>query len=113
MKILLYLLLGLGVLITIVLVRTLLLKETPAKTAKVELDTSSRADEYAEILARMIRKETISDRYNPDRKKFYEFHELLEELFPHVHKTCEKHVFDGSLLFKWNGKANVSCFPYG
>ena len=106
MKILLYLLFGLGMLITIVLVRTLLLKETPAKTAKVELDTSSRADEYAEILARMIRKETISDRYNPDRKKFYEFHDLLEELFPYVHKTCEKHVFDGSLLFKWNGKGN-------
>ena len=29
---------------------------------------------------------------------------MLEEVFPNVHKECEKHVFDGSLLYKWEGK---------
>ena len=28
-------------------------------------------------------------------------HKTLEELFPLVHKNLEKHVFNGSLLFKW------------
>ena len=104
MKVVLFILLLIVVLIAVVLIRTLTLKETSAKTAKIELDTSARADEYAQTLAKMIRKETISDRYNDDRTKFYEFHELLEELFPNIHNVCEKHVFDGSLLFKWSGK---------
>lgn len=106
MKVVLFILLLIVVLIAVVLIRTLTLKETSAKTAKIELDTSARADEYAQTLAKMIRKETISDRYNDDRAKFYEFHELLEELFPNIHNVCEKHVFDGSLLFKWSGKGN-------
>ena len=106
MKILLYIVIAIVILVLVVLIRTLLLKETPAKTAKVELDTTARADEYARTLAKMIQKETISERYNSDRTKFYEFHELLEELFPYIHKTCEKHVFDGSLLFKWSGQGN-------
>ena len=106
MKVVLFILLLIVVLIAVVLIRTLTLKETSAKTAKIELDTSARADEYAQTLAKMIRKETISDRYNDDRTKFYEFHELLEELFPNIHNVCEKHVFDGSLLFKWSGKGN-------
>ena len=106
MKVVLFIVLALVLLVTVVLLRAVLLKETSAKTAKVELDTSARADEYAEILAKMIRKETISSRYDSDRTKFLEFHELLKELFPNIHATCEKHVFDGSLLFKWSGKGN-------
>lgn len=104
MKILLAVLLLLVLLIAVVLVRALLLKPTPAMTAKVELDASERAVEYGEKLAKMVRKETISSRFDPDRTKFYEFHEILEELFPNIHATCEKHVFNGSLLFKWSGK---------
>ena len=104
MKILLVVLALLVLLVAVVLVRALLLKPTPAMTAKVELDDSERAVEYGEKLAKMVRKETISSRFDPDRTKFYEFHEILEELFPNVHKTCEKHVFNGSLLFKWSGK---------
>ena len=104
MRFVIYILLAILVLIAIVLLRTLLLKPTAAKTAKVELDNSARADEYAKTLAKMVQKETISDRYDMDRTKFLEFHDLLEELFPNLHKTCEKHVFDGSLLFKWPGK---------
>ncbi len=107
MKILFIVLAILVILIAVVLVRAALLKPTAAKTAKVQLDNhSDRAKEYGERLAKMVRKETISSRFDPDRTKFYEFHEILEELFPNVHKTCEKHVFNGSLLFKWSGKGN-------
>ena len=93
-------------LVAIVLLRAVLLKPTAAKTAKVELQEGPRAEKYGKQLAKMVQKETISSRFDEDRTKFLEFHEILEELFPNVHKTCEKHVFNGSLLFKWSGKGN-------
>ena len=93
-------------LIVIVLLRTLLLKPTAAKTVKLELDKSERAVKYGKQLARMVQDETISSRFEQDRSKFDKFHKTLEDLFPNVHNTCEKHVFDGSLLYKWEGKGN-------
>ena len=92
--------------VAIVLLRAVLLKPTAAKSAKVQLDEGPRAEKYGKQLAQMVQKETISSRYEEDRTKFLEFHKILEELFPNVHKTCEKHVFNGSLLFKWSGKGN-------
>lgn len=94
------------VIVGIVLLRAVMLKPTEAKTAKVVLDASERSVAYGKQLAQMIRKETISSRFEADRTKFYEFHTLLEELFPNVHKDCEKHVFNGSLLYKWSGKSS-------
>ena len=94
------------ILAAVVLIRTLSLKPTAAKTANIELDNSHRAREYGRRLSLMIQKETISSRADKDRTKFYEFHEILEDLFPKVHNTCEKHVFDGNLLFHWKGKGN-------
>lgn len=88
----------------VVLIRTLRLKPTPAKMANIELDNSHRAREYGRRLAKLIQKETVSSRNDTDRKKFYEFHKELEELFPKVHKTCEKHEFNGNILFRWKGK---------
>ena len=94
------------VLAAVVLIRALSLKPTPAKTANIELDNSQRAREYGRRLSKLIQKETISARGDTDRAKFYDFHKELETLFPKVHKACEKHEFDGSLLFKWKGKGN-------
>ena len=94
------------VLAAVVLIRALSLKPTPAKTANIELDNSQRAREYGRRLSKLIQKETISARGDTDRTKFYDFHKELETLFPKVHKACEKHEFDGSLLIKWKGKGN-------
>lgn len=94
------------ILVAVVLLRAVLLKPTAAQTAKVQLDESPRAEKYGKQLSKLVQKETISSRFDEDRTKFLEFHELLEEIFPNVHKTCEKHVFNGSLLFKWSGKGN-------
>ena len=105
-----YILIGILFLIllvaAIVLIRTVTLKPTAAKTANVELDNSQRAREYGRRLAKMVQKETISSRANTDLSKFYDFHKELEELFPKVHKNCEKHVFKGNLLFRWKGKGD-------
>ena len=103
MVILWIVLLVLVVLVFIVVGRAVMLKPTAAKTIKLEPETGERAESYGKRLAKMIQQETISSRYEPEREKFYRFHETLEELFPKVHETCEKHVFDGSLLFKWSG----------
>jgi len=92
------------VLAAFVLGRTLLLKPTVAQTTKVQLDKSERAVKYGKELSRLIRVETVSSRFDPDRSKFLDFHKVLEEMFPNVHKACEKNVFNGSLLFKWSGK---------
>ena len=94
---------GLLVLIAVVLVRTITLKPTPAKDAKVPESDPKRAKEYGEKLGEMVRCETISERDQEDRSKFYAYHEVLEKLFPHVFETCEKHVFNGSLLLMWKG----------
>lgn len=99
-----YILLFILLFILFVLIKTALVKPTSAKNAKVKLDESQRSIDYGKQLSKMVQKETISFRDQKDRTKFYEFHEILEELFPLVHKNCEKHVFNGSLLFKWNGK---------
>lgn len=97
---------ALVLLIAIVLIRTITLKPTAAKTVKLEFEKSERAEKYGQQLAKMIQDETISSRFGQDVNKFHKFHETLEELFPNVHKTCEKHEFDGSLLYKWSGASS-------
>lgn len=101
-----YILLFILLFVLFILIKTALIKPTSAYDAKVKLDESERSVEYGKQLAKMVQKETISFRDQEDRTKFYEFHEILEELFPLVHKNCEKHVFNGSLLFKWTGKSS-------
>ena len=103
MKVVIILLLATILLAAFVIAKAMLLKPTSAKTAKIILDESERAANYGKTLSKMVQKETVSSRFEPDRTKFYEFHTLLEELFPVFHKNCEKHVFNGSLLFKWEG----------
>ena len=94
------------VVVAIVLIRALSLKPTEAKEAKIVLDNSGRSVEYGKRLSKLIQKETISYKNQTDISKFLAFHEQLETLFPLLHKTCEKVVLDGSLLFKWSSNGN-------
>ncbi len=59
---------------------------------------------YAEKLATLIRKETISEFYQKDKSKFYEFHDVLRNEFPVVFETCAYENFDGSILLRWKGQ---------
>ena len=93
--------LGVG---AVVVGRAVALRPTQAKTTKIVPEQSDRAAAYGAALSRMVREETVSFRGQEDLIKFYRFHALLEELFPNVHRVCEKHVLDGSLLFKWSGR---------
>ena len=63
-----------------------------------------RQARYADRLRQMIRLDTVSDPENgSDPGVFNTFHELMWELFPHIHEACELKDFHGSLLLKWKG----------
>lgn len=59
---------------------------------------------YEENLSKIIQKETVSEVGQTDLTKFYEFHKLLEKLFPLLWKTAAVEDFDANLLIKWPGK---------
>ena len=65
--------------------------------------SENRAMQYAEILSKLIKVETISSRENKDITKFLGFHEVLRETYPNLFATAECENFDGSLLLKWKG----------
>lgn len=64
----------------------------------------NRSMQYAEILSKLIKVETISSRVSQDITKFLGFHEVLSETYPKLFATAEVENFDGSLLLKWKGK---------
>lgn len=65
--------------------------------------SENRAMQYAEILSKLIKVETISSRENKDITKFLGFHKVLRETFPSFFAAVECEEFDGSLLLKWKG----------
>lgn len=65
--------------------------------------SENRAMQYAEILSKLVKVETISSRDNKDTTKFLEFHKVLRETFPNLFNTVECENFGGSLLLKWKG----------
>ena len=106
--IVLYILLGLiAVLLGICVVRAVQLKPTEAVNAVVPLGSEPEDLAYGEKLATMVQCETISQRGEPNLEKFHAFHQVLADLFPKVHASCERHEFQGSLLYKWPGKGKA------
>ena len=65
---------------------------------------SDRSETYAEILARMIKQETVSEQDTVGGDKFAAFRELLRELFPRLFGACEVRTFHDSLLLLWQGR---------
>ena len=104
----LYIALGLlGALLLLVLAAVIRTLVRPKKVSAWEPKRDpEREQAYAETLAKMVRYETVSQKGEIRREKFLGFHKLLEELFPLVHENLEKIEIDGSLLFRWKGKAD-------
>ena len=71
--------------------RTLMLLPTAAKNAQQPAADDVRARVYGEKLSAMVRMETVSSRFDPDREKFRAFQESLAPLFPHVFESCQAH----------------------
>jgi len=103
----LFAVLGIIILLLIIAVVRALTVKTPTRTVGAGRDgkaDTERGTRYAPRLSRMIQTETVSSRYNADKAKFYAFHKTLEELFPNIHRVCEKNDIGGSLLFCWKGE---------
>lgn len=66
----------------------------------------ARTLNYAQRLSRMIRAETVSRKDDPDKTKFFRFHELLREEFPHIFAVCGYEAFGGSFLLRWKGEGS-------
>lgn len=93
----------------VTVIRASKLKPTPAKSAKMPEVDPDRSMSYAETLSQMIKVETISDRDNFDKTKFYRYHDKLRELFPLVFSELEVIDIDGSLIARWKGKSSDSA----
>lgn len=102
----LYIILGIfaviAVLLIIAVIRTLMIKAPAIGECKTEI-TEEETEIAAKKLGDMVRVPTVSKNEDEDLSDFYKFHEVLEELFPNVHKTFEKNVINGTLLYKWQG----------
>ncbi len=102
-----WIVLGLAALLVLLVlasvVRAALLKPTAAKTASYDVEETPRAHALGERLARLIRIETVSVDGVTDAPKFHTFHKALEEMYPNLHRVCERTVLTGSLLFRWRG----------
>lgn len=100
------LLILLGIIVLLLLtafIHTLLI---PSKTSAYQApEADPRAKELAKKLSLMIQCDTTSHANVYEEEKFLEFHKLLEELFPLVHKNLERTVIDGNLLYYWKGKS--------
>ena len=75
-----------------------------------KLMKEQRTENYAERLSRMIRSETVSSVKENDKTKFYNFHELLRELFPSLFSICAFEDFNGSIMLRWKG-SNPELLP--
>lgn len=64
----------------------------------------TRTSGYAQTLSSLIQIETISRKNQTDRSKFYRFHQLLRQLFPHLFSVCTFEDFDGSFFLHWKGR---------
>lgn len=91
-------------LLTVAVIRTLLLKPTEAKMATMPKVDGNRAKAYAQVLSKMVQKETVSSRFDESREKFIEFQEELKNYFPNVFEKCERFSPGNALVLRLNGK---------
>ena len=92
------------ILLVIALIRTLMM---PSKVSAYKAPAADeRALAYAETLSKMVQCDTPSYDSVRDPERFEAFHQLLEKLFPLVHKHLEKTDIDGNLLFYWKGASH-------
>lgn len=61
-------------------------------------------DTHAKHLSQIISVPTVSIRGQNDKTQIYKLHELFEEIYPNIHRVCERTDIDGALLYRWKGR---------
>lgn len=92
------------VLLCVAVIHTLLIPNKTSTYKSPEVD--DRAIEYADKLSKMIQCKTVSHIGQTDLSEFDKMHKVFEEIFPNIHKHCQKIDLDGNLLYKWSGKSS-------
>ncbi len=96
-----------GILLLLLLVAIINTLLMPSKTSSYKpSENEEEALMLAEKLSKMIQCDTTSHPFVPEIEKFREFHKVLEDLFPLVHKKLERTDIDGNLLYYWKGKSS-------
>ena len=107
----LYVVLGLlGLLIAVLLIRTLCFNPKPQKEISNE-EISFDKEQAIANLQTLVRCKTISynDRAMEDEAEFRKLIDSLPGLYPKVFETCSfRELPDRALLFRWPGKRNAS-----
>ena len=91
-----------GLLLAIVLIRTCRIKAAPPAPCTTEI-AQEEMDTAATKLGAMVRVPCVSKREDEDLTEFYNYHAVLEEHFPLLHKALDKEVLNGTLLYRWKG----------
>ncbi len=105
-RILLAIALGLVILISVVLIKTVRFTSRQLRVDPVSQVAMNEA-QIAEHLAKAIQFRTISnqDPKQFDKKEFLGFSQYLEQVFPKIHSVLKKEVVgDYSLLYTWEGQ---------
>ncbi|MBQ9085287.1 MAG: M20/M25/M40 family metallo-hydrolase [Clostridia bacterium] len=112
MEIVIYILIGLGLLLValsaVILARTLAFKPKPGYAADTEAVDFDR-ERALESLRELIKCRTVSnyDKNLEENEEFERLIALLPALYPNVFRACEfTEMEDRALLFKWKGKAH-------
>lgn len=94
-----------AVLFAICFIRAVKIKKPYPESKYFDEETDGiNSKQHAEHLSKIIQVPTISLLGVKDNTQIYKMHELLEELYPLIHKNLEKIDIDGALLFRWKGK---------
>ena len=98
------------VLLLVAVLRTALMKQ-PAPYVEQETQFDKKLlDNYGAQFGSLIKIPTVSKNEDDDLSMFYKYHEQLEKVFPLCHKTLEKTVLRGTLLYRWKG-TDPSAMP--
>ena len=65
-----------------------------------------KLERYIENFRKLIQVKTISHYTDENMTPFYEFHDVLKNVFPNIFSVCTVEDFDGSLLIRWKGTKN-------
>lgn len=106
-KIILIIALGLVILVSVVLIRTVRFTSRQLQVDPLP-KLAINGKQIASRLSKAIQFRTISHQDSPqfDQKAFFAFHQYLEQTFPNVHSKLRKEVVENySLLYTWKGQA--------
>ncbi len=101
-----YILILPAIFVIVLIANAIIIKAKARKLAKrKEYFSKAEQTAYAEKLGKMIRCETVSDKDSYDDTEFKKLRDVMQEIFPLIHKNAEKMTFGKDCwIYKLEGK---------